>query len=65
MEEITFDELQRLSFCNSKKLLDKTFVIGGVHHDWQGIGFVECDPDPKKRAVIVKEELTYEKITLD
>lgn len=53
MKEITFDELKRLCFVNSKKLMDKTFVIGGVHHDWQGIGFVECDPDPKRQAVKV------------
>ena len=49
MKKIKFKELKRLCFCNSNKLLNKVFVIGGKPHEWVGFGMVEleCEVDPE------------------
>lgn len=43
MNQITTKELERLCFCNSKKLLEMKVVFVGKPHEWVGIGWVECD----------------------
>jgi hypothetical protein len=51
---ITFEELKRLSFRNSKKLPQKVVVEGTVR-DWVGIGWVdtgEAPTDPNIPVVI-------------
>jgi len=54
-ETITFNELKRLTFCNSNKLLGAVIVIDGIPHEWVGIGLVECgEPNPKWTERIIK-----------
>ena len=49
---ITLHELNRLAWCNSKKL-PQTVNIGGVRHQWVGIGWVaEGDPDGTEIVVV-------------
>ena len=52
-KKIKFSELKKLSFCNSDKLIGKIFVINKIPHEWQGIGFVECDSDPKNQIEVI------------
>jgi len=54
-ETIKFSKLKKLCFCNSNELQNKIYLIGGIPHDWQGIGMVECDLDPKKQTIEVVE----------
>ena len=53
-KKIKFSELKRLCFCNSNKLINKIFIINKIPYEWQGIGFVECDPDPKKHIEVIE-----------
>jgi len=47
---MTFDELKRLSFCDSPKLPQKIKIYDcrtneWVFRQWVGIGWVDCDAD--------------------
>jgi hypothetical protein len=42
MKTVTFAELQRLAFCNSKKLPQRV-VIDGVVKEWVGIGWITLE----------------------
>jgi len=50
---ITFAELKRLSFCNSKRL-PKAVNVNGVRKEWVGIGWVDVGK-PTGREVEVVE----------
>jgi len=52
-KKIKFNELKRLYFCNSDKLINKVFVINKTPHEWQGIGMVECNSNPKKEIEVI------------
>lgn len=52
-KKIKFNELKRLCFCNSDKLINKVFVINKTPHEWQGIGMVECNSNPKKEIEVI------------
>ena len=57
MKQMKFSEFRRLCFCNSKKLMDKIFIIGGIPHEWVGIGMVElrCEVDPEKHIEVIDD----------
>ena len=42
MKTMTFVELKKLSFTNSKDMPQKV-VIEGIIHEWVGIGWAELD----------------------
>jgi hypothetical protein len=44
--------LQLLSFCNSKKL-PRAVVMGGVRHEWVGIGWVPVGKPTGREVVVV------------
>ena len=50
-QTIKRDELERLQFCNSKKLPRK-IRINGKTLEWVGIGWIEVTPDPDAVMVI-------------
>jgi hypothetical protein len=54
MKTIRFKELKRLCYCDSKELYNKVFIIKGAPHEWIGIGFVECHPDPEKHVEVTE-----------
>lgn len=51
---ITFSELRRLSFCNSKRL-PKRIVIGNEIKEWVGIGWITVNDKPTGKEVRVVE----------
>lgn len=55
MKKITFDELKRLSFCNSEKLQNKLYILGEDVVEWVGIGFIDVNipPDPEKHITVI------------
>ena len=57
MKKITFKELKRWCFCNSKKLIGTVFLINNKTYEWIGIGMTECDSNPEwmKRKIEVVE----------
>jgi hypothetical protein len=54
MKTITYSELKRLSFINSKKL-PKKVVIGKTVHEWVGIGWIPIPEKPNKNHTKVIE----------
>jgi hypothetical protein len=50
---IKFEELKRLSFCNSKDLPRKVNV-GGKLYEWVGIGWIEIGKANKRYTTAVK-----------
>ena len=55
MQQMQFSELKRLTFCNSDKLYNKQFIIGGICHEWVGIGMVECNIEKDKEQIEIVE----------
>jgi hypothetical protein len=51
---ISFAELKRLSFCNSKKMPTKVVALGKVI-EWTGIGWIETGEKPDKNMTVVVE----------
>jgi len=54
VKTITKSELERLSFCNSKKL-PRAVNIDGVRYEWVGIGWVEAGKPTGKEPKVVKK----------
>lgn len=52
---ITFSELKRLSFCNSKDLPSKV-ILGGRMKQWVGIGWIDVNEDRRtgKEPVVIE-----------
>lgn len=56
LKTITFSELKRLSFCNSKKLPKHRVVLpDGRLMEWVGIGWISVDGSPTDKDVRVVE----------
>jgi len=55
-ETIKFSRLRRLSFCNSRELHDKKYILDGKVVLWVGIGFHDQseEPDPEKHITVVE-----------
>ncbi len=51
---ITWAELERLQFCNSKKLPQRV-IVNGVLKAWTGIGWITLDEKPKPTDVAVRD----------
>jgi len=53
---ISWDEFKRWCFCNSKNLMNETFVIHGATYEWVGFGVVELGiaPDPEKHITVTE-----------
>ena len=54
---IKFSEFKRLCFCNSSELMHNVYVIGGIPHEWVGIGMIEldCEIDQDKHIEVVED----------
>ena len=52
MKTMEFQEWQRLSFCNSKKL-PKIVVINGTRREWVGIGWVDLKTPAEPGDVVI------------